>query len=348
MVALAQARTAAATQAAPVDAAAAAADSLAQAADTVAAAADSTALGAIRDKVERIQDLISPSEIVLMLALLVATHYAIKLASLLTRVVAARLPRHRLFVMQLLPVARMALWLVAAYLVVFGIIDPSRQALLAFAATAGVGIGFAAQDVLKNIFGGLVIVMDRPFQVGDLVDIAGYHGEVVGIGLRATRIRTRNDSIVSVPNAEVVSQPVSNANAGALDCMVVVELFLPALVDLTKVRRICHEAAATSPYVHIGKPITVRIEDDFRETFLTRVRIKAYVYDHRLETAFATDVAERAKRAFLAHGLLPRELTLGLDPDEHHRYLVPAGDAPLGHDEPAGRGRAGDAPGGDA
>ncbi|HEX6939453.1 MAG TPA: mechanosensitive ion channel domain-containing protein [Longimicrobiales bacterium] len=314
----------------------------AAAADTVQAAADSTALAGIRDKVERIQDLISPGEIVLMLALLAATHYLIKLVSVLTRVIAARLPRHRLFVMQLLPIARMALWLLAAYLVVFGIIEPSREALLAFSATAGVGIGFAAQDVLRNIFGGLVIVIDRPFQVGDLVDIAGYHGEVVGIGLRATRIRTRNDEVISVPNAEVMSQPVKNANAGALDCMVVVELLLPSLVDLTKVRRIAYEAAATSPFIYAAKPIRVRIEDEFRETFLTKVRIQAYVYDHRLEHAFASDVAERAKRAFLAEGLLPDEVTLGLDPEDQRRYLVASGPAPA--DPPAGDaapGRAG-------
>ncbi|HEX7120641.1 MAG TPA: mechanosensitive ion channel domain-containing protein [Longimicrobiales bacterium] len=313
MLGIAQVQAPAAAQAAPID---------------TVAAADSTALAAIRDKVERIQDLISPGEIVLMLVLLAATHYLIKLVSALTRVVAARLPRHRLFVMQLLPIARMALWILAAYLIVFGIIEPSREALLAFSATAGVGIGFAAQDVLKNIFGGLVIVVDRPFQVGDLVDIAGYHGEVVGIGLRATRIRTREDAIISVPNAEVMSQPVRNANAGALDCMVVVELLLPSLVDPMKVRRIGHEAAATSPYVFAGKPIAVRIEDEFRETFLTKVRIHAYVYDHRLEHAFASDVAERAKKAFLAEGLLPDGITLGLDAEEHDRFLVAAGGAP--------------------
>lgn len=60
----------------------------------------------------------------------------------------------------------------------------------------------------------------------------------------------------------------------------------------------------TSPYVHLEKPVAVRISDEFRDRLLTKVRIKAYVLDTRLETLFHTDVTERAKRALIEHGLL--------------------------------------------
>lgn len=282
------------------------------------------AVEAVRDRAADLGELISAPDILLALAILGATYYLIRAVAFLADTLARRMPRHRLTLLQLVPLVRISLWLGSAYLIVVGIMSPSRESLIAFAATAGIGIGFAAQDVLKNVFGGILIVIDRPFQVGDLVDLGKYRGEVVGIGLRATRIRTNDDSIVAVPNAEVVSQAVLNANAGALDCTVTVELFLPAHVDTTRVREICYEAAATSPYLYTRKPITVGFQDDFRETFLTRVRIRANVHDHRYETAFGSDVAERAKRALLEAGLLSRPVPPGLRVREENRHPVPA------------------------
>lgn len=279
-----------------------------------------TTVSEVREKASEITGLISVSDILLVILIVGFTHLVIRLVGLVATALAAKYTRRRLTLMQLLPIVRISLWLLAAYAVVVGVFSPTRESLLAFGAAAGIAIGFAAQDVLKNIFGGILITMDPPFQVGDLVDIGMVHGEVVAIGLRATRILTRDDSIVSVPNAEVVNQPVSNANSGALDCMVVTELYLPALIDTTLVKRICYEAAATSPFVYLGKPISVRLVDDFRETFLTKVHIKAYVYNHRLEMAFMTDVAERAKRAFREAKLLPDDISFGLDHGERDRY----------------------------
>ncbi|HEX7091269.1 MAG TPA: mechanosensitive ion channel domain-containing protein [Longimicrobiales bacterium] len=262
------------------------------------------AIEAARDGAAGLGGLVSAPDILLALAILGATHYLIRAIASVARALARRMPRHGIALLQLVPLIRIFLWLGSVYLIV-GIISPSGEGLIALAATAGIAIGFAAQDVLKNVFGGIMIVTGRPFRVGDLVDIGPYHGEVVGIGLGATRIRTSDDSIVVVPNSEVVRRAVGNASAGGPHCMVTIDLFLPAHSDTTRAREICHEAAATSPYLYSRKPITIWFQEDFRETFLTRARIRAYVHDHRYESAFASDVAERAKRALLESGLLP-------------------------------------------
>src|SRR5690606_34660919 len=218
----------------------------------------SQAVEAVRERAADLGELISAADILFALAILGATYYLIRAITSRADALPHRMPRPRLPLPQPVPPVRIPPPLGATYLVVAGIIEPSRESLIAFAATAGIGIGFAAQDVLKNVFGGILIVMDRPFQVGDLVDLGHYHGEVVGIGLRATRIRTSDDSIVTVPNAEVVNQAALMARAGALDLTVTIELFLPAHVDMSRAREICYEAAATSPYLYIRKPITVR------------------------------------------------------------------------------------------
>ena len=112
---------------------------------------------------------------------------------------------------------------------------------------------------------------------------------------------------MSIPNSELVNQSVSNSNAGVLDCQVGVEFRLPYDVDLQKARAILFEAAATSRYIYLKKPIAVVVQDEFKEWFLTRIKVKAYVLDNRFEFAFASEIAETAKAAFNRMGIYPIE-----------------------------------------
>lgn len=271
------------------------------------------ALGEVRERANQIGAVISAADILWMIVVLAVTYYLIRLLKFILEALSRRWTRHRPLLLQLVAVTRISLWILAMYVIVAGIVQPSRESLIALWATIGVGVGFAAQDVLKNVFGGLVILLDRPFQVGDLIDIGDHHGEVMSIGLRATILRTRDDSAVAVPNAEVVSQPVMNANSGALDCMVVVELTTPSFSDPLELRRIAREAAITSPFVFTAKPITVETREEVSgNRFLTRVIIRAYVYDHRLETLFLADVTSRAKRGLIDAGLIAEDDVSGL------------------------------------
>ena len=108
-----------------------------------------------------------------------------------------------------MPIIRIVLWIFAAYLIVSVIFQVDRQGLFAAATAIGVAIGFAAQDLLKNLFGGLILVFDQPFQVGDKISVSGTYGEVVSIGLRSTRIVTADDNLVTIPNSQLVDQQVA-------------------------------------------------------------------------------------------------------------------------------------------
>jgi small-conductance mechanosensitive channel len=217
---------------------------------------------------------------------------------------AERNAKRRLFFKRLVPIARISLWFLAILFAAMVILHIEAQGLIAAGAAVGVAVGFAAQDILKNIFGGLIVLFDQPFQVGDKISVEGTYGEVVSIGLRSTRIVTPDDNLVSVPNAQVVDGQVANANAGELNCQVVTELFLPGWVDEAKAKRIAFEAAASSRYVFLNKPIVVLVKDEFRETFLTHLKVKAYVLDPRYEFLFQSDVTERARAGFRQAGLL--------------------------------------------
>ncbi len=80
---------------------------------------------------------------------------------------------------------------------------------------AGLGIGsvvitLAAQDTAKNLFGGLVIFLDKPFIVGDWIEIEKYEGTVEDITFRSTRVRTFENSVVNIPNAVIANDSIIN------------------------------------------------------------------------------------------------------------------------------------------
>ncbi|MBC8010032.1 MAG: mechanosensitive ion channel family protein, partial [Burkholderiales bacterium] len=68
----------------------------------------------------------------------------------------------------------------------------------------------AAQDTLANVFGSVVVAVDQPFRVGDYVKIGAFEGSVEDIGLRSTRLRTPERTLVSIPNKTVAAEAINN------------------------------------------------------------------------------------------------------------------------------------------
>ena len=83
-------------------------------------------------------------------------------------------------------------------------------ALLAGLSIVGIAVAFAAQDTLANFISGVTILVDRPFRVGDNVDIDGTFGTVEDITLRSTRVRTLNNTVMVLPNVQMVNQKLVN------------------------------------------------------------------------------------------------------------------------------------------
>ena len=82
--------------------------------------------------------------------------------------------------------------------------------LLAGLGIGGLAVALAAKETLANLFGSLALLMDRTFQVGDTIRQGEVEGEVVNIGLRSTRVRTKEGYIVSIPNQLITNAAVTN------------------------------------------------------------------------------------------------------------------------------------------
>jgi small-conductance mechanosensitive channel len=226
----------------------------------------------------------------------------------LLETIAERWVHLRLLIKRLIPIFRVLVWTFVIFVIIEGIIQPPIATLLAFTASAGIALGFAAQDILKNVFGGIMILLDRPFQVGDKIQLGSFYGEVVQIGLRTVRVVTGDDSLVSIPNGEIMNQSVSNSNSGENNCQVVAEFYFPADLDLVKARKIAYRAAAVSRYAFLNKPIAIVFKNEIHEgRSLLKMRLKAYVLDLRYEFAFMSEMTELVIQEFLKAGLITPE-----------------------------------------
>jgi len=248
---------------------------------------------------------ISFSKILWTLIILLLVFFFIRLLVSILEAFAEKSVKARITIKSLIPIVRIVLWVVFIFAIVKGIYNPPIETLLALGASVAIAVGLAAQDLLRNVFGGIMLLFDRPFQVGDKIKTGEHYGEVLEIGLRATRLVTPDDSVVSVPNLELMNASVSNSNSGELNCQVVAEFILPLDVDTRKVRKIATEAAQVSKYIYLNKPIVVLFFNEMHErrSYL-KMRLKAYVMDIRYEFQFESDMTEIVIRELLGQGLI--------------------------------------------
>ena len=109
----------------------------------------------------------------------------------------------------LLKISRAIIYVVAAFIIIT-LLGINLNGLIAGLGISGVIITLAAQDTAKNLFGGLVIFLDKPFTVGDWIEMSPFEGTVEDITFRSTRIRTFENSVVNIPNSIISESSVIN------------------------------------------------------------------------------------------------------------------------------------------
>jgi len=219
-------------------------------------------------------------------------------------VLADRLLVHRFRVTLLIPIVQVVVYAIAAYAIVDMTIDPSREQMIAFAGLFGAAMGFGLKELVADVLGGLAIVIERPYRIGDKVSIDTHYGEVVDIGIRSTQLLTLDDDLITVPNHVFFQDSIVNANAGSAEMLVTVEFHAALDADPTTASRIIEEALATSQYVYVtdAHPVVTRLDNS---PFYYTITGKAYVNDLRNEAVFRTDVSERVLTAFHKQGIDP-------------------------------------------
>jgi len=209
----------------------------------------------------------------------------------------------RIMIKMIIPLIKLLIWIAVIFLVITSIVDFSSVNLLAFSGLLGAALGFGLKDVVGDFVGGIAIIIEQPFKVGDKIYFGDTYGEVKDIGLRATRIITPDDTEYSIPNYKVFTDSVGSSNSGKMEMMIVVDLFVHPGADTEKGVGIVREAIISSPYVIVKEHLSTVLVTDM--PYARRIRAKMYVLDLRDEFECASDITRRSWTAFEKEGIRP-------------------------------------------
>jgi len=145
---------------------------------------------------------------------------------------------------------------------------------IASAGIMGIAVGFAAKDTLADLFGGLFVIMDAPYRIGDFINLdTGERGQVVRIGLRSTRLMTRDDVEITLPNAHIANSKVVNESGGPhRKTRVYIEVGVAYGSDVDRVREVLFEAAKSVEFVTDDPEPRVRFAEMGDSALIFRVQ----------------------------------------------------------------------------
>ena len=145
------------------------------------------------------------------------TWFVLRLIDAMARVMMQRyLARGQLAATSVVPLARRALKVFVALLALLAVLqnlDFNVTGIIAGLGIGGLAVALAAQKSIENLFGGLSIIADQPVRVGDFCKFGAYQGTVEDIGLRSTRVRTPDRTVVTIPNADFATMALENFGA---------------------------------------------------------------------------------------------------------------------------------------
>ncbi len=256
--------------------------------------------------VAQLGDFIRWTGVVTSLFVLAGAWFLLKLLSGFVNRFSSQYAARRLAMQKVATFAKFFIFIATGVIVIALSFRVDSTLLALIGGTVAVAVGFALKDLVASFVAGIMIIMDRPFQVGDRVSFDGFYGDITAIGLRSVRMQTLDDNTITIPNNKFLSDITSSGNYGALDMQVIVDFLIGANEDVDRAREILNEAALSSRFIYLPKPIVVLVTQVPMQNFVAvRLRLKAYVLDTKHEKAFETDITVRTLRAFREHGISP-------------------------------------------
>lgn len=168
---------------------------------------------------------------------------------------------------------------ILATLMVLGILHIEITPLLATLGVGGIAVALAAQELLSNVFGAIAILSDRPYKIGDRIQLSsGMVGDVVEIGLRSTRIRTLDSRLIVVPNSDISKSNIINYSLPDAKVRFDIKVGIAYDADVEKATVLLKDIAAHTEGVLADPAPHVYVKDlgDFSVNLLMHVWAKDY------------------------------------------------------------------------
>lgn len=178
---------------------------------------------------------------------------------------------------------------------------------IAGAGVAGIAIGFAAKDTLSNLIAGVLLIVDRPFEIGDRIEVwsspadSATWGDVMDIGLRATKIRTTDNIVIVIPNNEIMMRDIINYTTLSTAIRVRIPIGVSYDTDIDKAKSVILQVAGTAKWVLKDPPPKVVVRQFGASSVDLQLRI--WIKDARKRMNTISYMTDKVKDAFDREGI---------------------------------------------
>ena len=200
-----------------------------------------------------------------------------------------------------------AILYVTAVILALDIVGINVMPFIAGAGVAGIAIGFAAKDTLSNLIAGVLLIIDRPFEIGDRIEVwsapagSATWGDVVDIGLRATKIKTTDNIVIIIPNNEIMKRDIVNYTIISTLIRVRVNIGVSYEADIRKAKDIIVDVARRMEWVSASPPPKVVVRK-FGDSSVD-LQLRVWIQDARRRMDTISFVIDNVKEAFDRAGI---------------------------------------------
>ena len=200
-----------------------------------------------------------------------------------------------------------AILYVTAIILALDIVGINVMPFIAGAGVAGIAIGFAAKDTLSNLIAGVLLIIDRPFEIGDRIEVwsaptgSATWGDVIDIGLRATKIKTTDNIVIIIPNNEIMKRDIVNYTIISTLIRVRVNIGVSYETDIRKAKDIIVDVARRMEWVSASPPPKVVVRK-FGDSSVD-LQLRVWIQDARRRMDTISFVIDNVKEAFDRAGI---------------------------------------------
>jgi small-conductance mechanosensitive channel len=196
---------------------------------------------------------------------------------------------------------------VSAAVISLDLLGVNVMPFIAGAGVLGVAIGFAAKDTLSNLIAGVLLIVDRPFEIGDRIEIwsapkgSATWGDVIDIGLRATKIRTTDNIVIVIPNNDIMTRDIVNYTLINAKIRVRINVGVAYNTDIRKASDALINLAKTVAWVSATPPPKVVVRN-FGDSSVN-LQLRVWIDDARQRMNTISAITDKIKTAFDDEGI---------------------------------------------
>ncbi len=178
---------------------------------------------------------------------------------------------------------------------------------VAGAGVLGVAVGFAAKDTLSNLIAGILLIIDRPFEIGDRIEVwsapagSASWGDVIDIGLRATKIKTTDNIVIVIPNNEIMKRDIVNYTQNSNSIRVRINIGVAYDTDIDAAKKVIMAVAAQADWIQ-QNPAPKVVVRNFGESSVD-LQLRVWISNARRRIDTISFVTDQVKSAFDGAGI---------------------------------------------